>query len=156
MLHYPLIVENMKKYKSYNIETGEPSFPPFRRIFILTALLFIARPVVYSYVLGLFGVSVGFFLALSLLLASSFTIGPLLAMLQKPIRKIVPVKVLEQRFAKVVAEVLTFFANTIFCYYFLTFLGFEPTIISLFAAHSAVESLRVFSRLSKAFVKSAP
>ena len=104
----------MKKYKSYNIETGEPSFPPFGRIFIVIAIFAIARPLVYSYVLGLFDISVGFFLALSLLLASSFTIGPLLAMLQKPIRKIVPVKVLEQRFAKVVAEVLTFFANTIF------------------------------------------
>jgi hypothetical protein len=143
MLHYPPIVDNMKRYKSYNIETGEPSFPPFRRIFILTAFLFIARPVVYSSVLGLFGVSVGFFLALSVLFTASFSFAPVAAMLLKAFNKIVQKKSLDPRYATVSVSVVTFFASTTIGFLFLKFLGIDASILTVLGAHAAVESLRV-------------
>ena len=131
----------MKSYKSYNIETGEPSdFSPIVRGLGVAVLSFLVRPFLYSLILGLSGVSVSFWLAFSILLIGKYLYTvPIGTKLQKAFNNVAQAKELNQRYSTISYAVVSLLVTTMIGYLTLLVLGVEAPILTVLAAHVAVD-----------------
>ncbi len=131
----------MKSYKSVNIETGEPSsFQPFAIAIYL--FFFIAQPFVYLVTLGLYNISIDFWLSLAIILLGNILLGLMTA---KLIRGLID-KAKEKGFNAVLASILIsnvlLLPATAIGYFILRFSGVVAPVVAVFVAHVALDILR--------------
>jgi hypothetical protein len=149
----------MKSYKSYNIETGEPSdFSPLLRNLGMGFILFLVRPLLYSIILGLFGVTVGFWLAFAILFTGRTPFSVLIGTkLQKAFNNVAEAKALNQRYSTISYAVVQFVVSTMIGFLALRVLGVEVSILTVLAAQLTVDSMsHLLNRILPSIVKKSP
>ena len=137
----------MKSYKSYNIETGEPSdFSPIYQLIASFLLSFLLRTFLFLYVLGLFGFSVSFWLSFAVLFTSRTPFNILIGTrLQKAFNNVAEAKAIHQRYSTISFALVSLLISTAIGFFALRFLGLEVSIPVVLAAQFSADCISFVS-----------
>ena len=133
----------MKSYKSYNIETGEPTdFSPILHLIASLLFSFLLRPFLFLFVLGFFGFSVSFWLAFAVLFMSRTPFNILIGTrLQKAFNSAFEAKALHQRYSTISFAFVSLLVSTLIGFSVLRILGLEVSIPVVLAAQFSADCI---------------